>query len=220
MNCTETKTRLHQYLDGDLSAQTQQQFEHHINCCDACTHELNATRELRRALTNLPVESPRAGFEQRVLAEVQSHYAEQKHHGFVTGFASAVAAGLMLWVASLVFFQNGSPDTSMVTLVVYQEHSVRLMFDAAGDMDQVTLNLELPEHVELAGYPGKSQLNWQTHLQKGQNILTLPLRAVSQGKGELIAQLKYGDRSKTFRILMKTSNDGAVNYLIQDLSLV
>ena len=220
MNCTDTTTRLHQYLDGDLSAQAQQQFEYHINRCDACMDELNATRELRRALAELPVEPPRAGFEQRVLAEVHSHYPEPKHHAFVTGFSSAVAAGLMLWVASLMFFQNGSPDVSMVNLVVNQESTVRLMFDAAGDMDQVTLSLELPAHVELAGYSGKSQLHWQTRLQKGQNILTLPIRAVDHGKGELIAQLKYGDQSKTYRILMKTTNDGALNYLIQPVPLV
>jgi Putative zinc-finger len=220
MNCTETTTRLHQYLDEDFSAQEQQQFEEHISRCDSCQNELNTTRELRRVLAELPVEPARAGFEQCVLEEVHRHYPERQHHGFVTGFAAAVAASLMLWVASLMFFQQDVSNATVVTLTVNQERTVRLMFEAVGDMGQVTLSLNFPEHVELAGYPGKSHLSWQTRLQKGSNVLMLPILAVDQGEGEMIAQLNYGDKSKTFRILMKTTDDGVMNYVIQPVPLV
>jgi len=218
MNCTETTTRLHQYLDSDLADQAQ--FEEHISHCDSCQAELNAIREWRRALAELPVEPARAGFEQRVLGEVHRHYPERHHHGFVTGFATAVAASLMLWLSSLMFFQQDISDASVVMLTVNQERTVRLMIEAVGDLDQVTLSLNLPEHVELAGYPGESRLNWQTRLQKGQNILTLPFLAVDQGQGEMIARVNYGDKSKTFRILMKTTDDGAMDYVIQPVPLV
>jgi anti-sigma factor RsiW len=166
MECTDTKTQLYPFLDGDLSGQEQQMFEEHIKHCDSCQDELNETRELRRVLATLPVEPYRANFEKRVFAEVNKHYPDEQGHGFITGFASAVAAGLMLWIASLMFVQYDTSDKSMVALEINQQHIVRLSFDAVGDLSQVTLSIDLLEYIELAGYPGRKQLSRETDLQK------------------------------------------------------
>jgi len=98
-----------------------------------------------------------------------------------------------------------------------QARTVKLVFEAPMDLAEVTLSVELPENVELEGYAGQRQLVWQTSLNKGQNILALPVIAIGNGQGELVAQLSYGDKTKQFHIVLKTTSDGALIYQINKL---
>ena len=103
----------------------------------------------------------------------------------------------------------------MINVAMNDSRTVRLLFEAPGDIDQVTLSIGLPNNVELAGYPGRNELTWQTSLKKGQNVLALPIMAVETGKGELIARLSYGDKLKTYRLVLKTTDKGVMSYRIQ-----
>ena len=71
--------------------------------------------------------------------------------------------------------------------------------------------------MELEGYPGRKQLSWQTSLKKGPNVLALPIRAIEHGEGELMARLNYGEKTKTFRVLLKTTADGVMHYQLQEI---
>jgi hypothetical protein len=71
--------------------------------------------------------------------------------------------------------------------------------------------------MRIDGYPESSELAWKANLSKGQNILSLPLIAVDQGTGELIARLDYGETSKVFRVSLVTSPDGASHYQINEI---
>jgi len=74
------------------------------------------------------------------------------------------------------------------------------MFNSAKPLQAATLSLALPENVELLGYGNRRELAWQTNLREGGNLLKLALVAHGTVKGELVAGLSHGGRSKTFRL--------------------
>jgi hypothetical protein len=170
----------------------------------------------------LPVEEASADFEEKVFAAVRSQYGARSGHSgnrFIAGFATAMAASLALWFASTVYTpQFGEQAPQVINLAMNQARTVKLVFDAPTDLAEVTLSVELPENIELEGYTGQKQLVWQTSLNKGQNILALPITAIGYGQGELVAQLSYGDKTKQFHLVLKTAGDGALIY--QTIKLV
>jgi hypothetical protein len=171
--------------------------------------KLKIARSLYSGLRNLTVEQPAPDFRQRVFAEVRRQHADKPgpSHGFrfAAGFATAALAGMAIWFVSSVYIPESMIEQpQMISVSVNKAQTVRLVFDSQTDIQLVNLSIDLPENVELDGYPGRKELSWNTSLKKGPNILALPILAIGQGQGELLAHLSYGDKSKEFRIVLKT----------------
>jgi len=212
MNCTDIDTHLDDFVDGHLNDDQLAEFEQHIASCKSCAERAHAMKNMLVDLQQLPVEEASPDFERRVFAEVRRQHHRQSNR-FVAGFATAMAASLAIWFASTVYLPEAPTEQQQVIAVAMNEsQTVRLMFEAPADISQVNLSIGLPDNMELNGYPGRRQLSWQTSLKKGQNILALPIMAVDKGQGELVAQLSYGDKIKTIRVVLKTTNDGVMYY--------
>jgi len=228
MKCTELQKYLDDYLDDEMSLGQQKAVEAHMKYCATCKQALQTHQMIREALRSLPVEKASPDFEEKVFAAVRNqhgqHGVHNKHSGnrFTAGFATAAVAGLALWFASTVYtpqFDGEAPQASnpqIINLAMNQARTVKLVFDAPTDLTGVTLSVALPENIELEGYVGQKQLVWQTDLSKGQNILALPVIAIGNGQGELVAELSYGDKTKQFHIVLKTASDGALFYQIDN----
>ena len=220
MNCTDIDTQIDDFVDDRLDAQQRADFQRHVDACAACAARLDEARSMLQALQQLPLVEPSADFEHRVFARLRQQHRAHMPNRFVAGFATAMAASLAIWFASTVYLPDDPVGSQQapISIAVNQAQTVRLMFEAQADIQQVSLSIGLPDNIELSGYPGRKQLSWQTSLKKGQNILALPIMAVDQGQGELVAQLNYGDKTKTFRVVLKTADDGAMHYQLQDIS--
>lgn len=226
MKCTELEKYLDDYLDDAVSLAEQKAVESHIEYCVSCQQALEARKTIRQALRSLPVDEASPDFEAKVFTAVRSHYGAHSGHSgnrFITGFATAMVASLALWFASTVYtppadeYVRDEQAPQVINLAMNQVRTVKLMFEAPTDLAEVTLSVELPENIELEGYAGQKQLVWQTNLNKGQNILALPIIAIGNGQGELVAQLSYGDKTKQFHLVLKTADDGALIYQITKL---
>lgn len=221
MNCTDINTQMNDFLDGQLDTAAVAEFRRHIDGCQQCATQLGEMKALLDGLQQLPIEEPSANLEQRLFGEVRRHYRQSRHGWFGAGFATAMAASLAIWFASTVYLPDmpGEPGSQQQTiaLALHEQQTVRLLFEAQSDIQQVSLSIGLPANMELSGYPGRRQLSWQTSLKKGQNVLALPIMAVDQGQGELVAELNYGDKTRTFRVVLKTTADGAMQYRLQEI---
>ncbi len=221
MNCTDIDTLLDDYLDHDLLVHEQRSVELHINNCTACQQSLQEAQMVREALVSLPFVEASADFENRVFSEVRKqNRGSQYDRRFLNGFVTALAASVFLWVATPMIFapQKSLEAGNVISVAMNETRPVRLLFEAPDDLAEVTLSIELPANVELNGYPGRSQLSWNTSLKKGQNVLALPINAIEAGKGELIAHLTYGDKTKTYRLILKTTDNGVMSYQIQPVT--
>ncbi len=220
MNCKEIQKELDDYVDNDLLQRETQEIHMHISNCPVCKQHIEDALEIREALKSLPVALPSDGFEARVFEQVRRQNAGRNRKRFISGFSTAIAASLFLWVLNFTVFSPQLPvgEPTEIAFVTNDVRSVRLLFNAPEDIQQVTLNIELPANFEINGYPGRSQLNWKTSLKKGENVLTLPINAIRKGEGELIAQLSYGDKQKIYKIKLKTTDNGVMTYQIKPLA--
>ncbi|KAA1170734.1 anti-sigma factor [Marinobacter salinexigens] len=206
MSCPEIRNSLAAYLYDELPETRAVSVERHLRACSGCSQALQAEHQLKEALySRARIPAPSDGFSQRALAAAtgRSRSSERRwSHGVLAG---AVAAAMAFGMAVGVLFNgeavSNHPAVAEQSLVPV-ERMVRLAFNAGEPLDNVTLTLELPPHVELAAMPGLHEVSWQVSLDAGENVLSLPLKVLFPGSGELVAHLDAGDRQKTFRAVI------------------
>lgn len=168
-------------------------------------------QELLELLKDYPVPEAQAGFYDQALVQAAHQGTQrQRNRWLMTGFGSAIAAGLAIWVITAMLMTTPQiPDVDPaipgVTIALEQEHTVRLVFASATALDSATLTVSLPEGIELAGFPGQREITWETSLEEGKNLLPLTLIALTPAGGELLATLEHKDRNRTFRLLVDVS---------------
>ncbi len=206
MNCREIEHKLDDFLDGALDDSRREALQAHVAGCETCHKVLAREKALRHALRALPVEGPSEGFYERALQHAMEHDRPSPH--FLVGGAIAASFALLL-VGSLLFQQPSvepgaaRQDIPGLTISLNEERDVKLVFDSTQALAQATFTVVLPPGVELRGYPGQREITWQGSLQKGKNLLVLPVIARGEGGGELTAYVSHGDKRKAFRLRME-----------------
>lgn len=212
MNCLSNE-RLQDYLDGQLSPEIACAVERHLAVCAKCKHALAQEQGLLELLRDLPVPPATPGFFGRALRGARSRHRHRP--AMLTGILSgAVAAAVVLGLAALLGKgpnQNGLPD---LTLTVGEVREVNLVFNVPRDLEGAILVMELPEQLEIEGFPGRRTLSWQTSLSAGENLLSLPLLAKEAKRGELTARIAYGEAEKIFRLNVDVRRQGRLGKTI------
>lgn len=202
MNCKQLTARIEDYCDGLMSDDERAAADAHLLECEPCSRCVQAEKRWRELLRAPAVAEPDAGFEARVLQSVHGGGdARRRWSTPVVGAAMAacLAGGLFLgqWLVP-----SGDPDKPETVVGPIAEDSVqtlRLAFESGEALEGVTLTIELPPHAELASSPGERRLSWEVDLDKGDNLLALPVRTLFPGEGDLVARIRHGDRERTFR---------------------
>lgn len=214
MLCSQCRGKLLPWLKKELPEASALQVEQHLAVCPDCATAADNERAVLEALRDrqrIPASSP--GFQARVLSAATGKKASGRHGGgrarawSTPAFGGAVAAALVLGIALGFGLQpGGSEDRSApslagedIDLIAPEPRNVRLAFSSSQALEGVTLTLELPPHVEMASYPGHQQLSWKVDLDKGENVVNLPLNVLFDGQGELVARINDGERTQTFR---------------------
>jgi anti-sigma factor (TIGR02949 family) len=216
MNCTDIDQHINGFLDGRLSTLREQAFAQHISRCTACEKKVDAERQLRSMLRAIPVQSPSNHFRQRVLTRVRQEYVPKRQNHFqmkmAAGFASVAVFSLTLWFMSGM--QATGPDNKpdrVVALASNESQSLRIMFEADTDIKQAELSIDLPDNVLLVGYPARKSLSWKTDLQKGENVLALPVQVSNEGRGELRTRLIYHNKVKSYSFVIDAQGKALAN---------
>ena len=214
MSCNEIRVNLPAYINDELTAAASERVQKHVAACPACSKRLVSERTLKRELQeqfSVPLPSP--DFHSRVLSSARgtvSSGSGWSHSALGGAIAAALALGIGLGIflnpgsvidedAPVIALSQSDADESATGIAEPVEKTVRLAFHSGEALENVTLTLELPPNVEVASWPGQHQLSWQVSLDAGENVLSLPLKLLFPGAGELVARLETGDRQKTFR---------------------
>lgn len=167
--------------------------------------------EIQALLKSYPTPVADAAFYDRALARATHEgHRRQRRRWIMTGFGSAVAAGLALWFVGGFFFAvpvapDARPEIAGITMTLEEPRTVNLVFASETALDSARLTITLPDGIELAGFPGQREVAWQTSLVEGKNLLPLKLVAVSAAGGEVLARLEHKDRGRTFRLRVEVS---------------
>lgn len=211
MSCSTYRNNLRPWLRGELPEADAATVENHVAGCYPCARIVENESAILDALqSRYRVPEPSADFESRVMAAATRQSPAAGHRRLLSFpvAGGAVAAALVLGIALGIGLQPEAPTgTAFETTnamagndaVQNNARTVRFAFNAAEAMDNVTLTVELPAHVEMSDYPGHQKLSWNVSLDQGENIVKLPLNILFPGEGELVARLDDGERGKTFR---------------------
>ena len=168
-------------------------------------------QEILELLKDYPMPEAAAGFfDQALVRATHEGSRRQRNRWLMTGFGSAVAAGLVLWMIGGFLLTTPDlpvPDATIpgITMTLEEPRTVNLVFASAEALDAATLTVTLPEGIEMSGFPGQREITWQTSLNAGKNLLPLKLIATSPLGGEVYATLRHDDRGRTFRLRIDVS---------------
>lgn len=166
---------------------------------------------LQALLKDYPVpDASEAFYDQALARATHEGFRRQRKRWVMTGFGSAVAAGIALWFVGGFFLNTPDipatqPGIPGVTMTLEEPRTVNLVFASATALDSAVLTVTLPDGIELAGFPGQREISWQTSLNEGKNLLPLELIAVSPIGGEILARLEHRDRNRTFRLRIEVT---------------
>ncbi len=206
MNCKDIQDRLSDFLDGELGSAQSDAFGTHIAECSDCRETLSRAQTIAVAMPRLPIEPPPNGFEERVLRQAAACSTPKPRisRAAIGGFVAACAASV-LTIALMGPFApaptgGAAQALPFVAMTVDQPQTVNLVFASNSALENVSLRIELPEGVELAGYAGRREVVWRTSMLAGKNVLPLELVAEGSASGEIVARLQHGDTEQIFRI--------------------
>ena len=206
MSCPSIRSQLPDYVRATLPENEAAVVREHLQRCPPCRRRCDMEEVLMsRMAAQFDVPPPAPDFESRVFRELSSGSGRRVHMAWGGAVAAALALGLFIGQFGLWQPDEAGHEAVAVAEVVDTpvvapvERTVRLAFTAGEPLDDVTLTLNLPPHVEIAGLPGQHQVRWQVSLEQGDNVLALPLRIMFPGDGELVAELDAEGRQKVFR---------------------
>ena len=168
-------------------------------------------QEILALLKDYPMPQVAAGyFDQALVRATHEGSRQQRNRWLMTGFGSAVAAGLALWMIGGFFLTTpdlpeAKPAIPGITMTLEVPRTINLVFASAVPLNDATLTVQLPPGIEMSGFPGQREVTWETSLTAGKNLLPLKLIATSPQGGEVFATLRHDNRGRTFRLRVDIS---------------
>jgi hypothetical protein len=165
---------------------------------------------LRQALRRMPSPEPRAGFVERALARAvapsrgqQAQSLPGRLRRFATRWETWAGAALGGAVAAaLTFVLLRTVDTAAVSpqpqlaLALHEARNVDVLIDSERALKGATIRIAASGSIALDGFEDERHVDWQADLERGSNLLSLPVVARATGKGSLVAIVEYEGRTQ------------------------
>jgi hypothetical protein len=229
-NCPLAPQRLDDLLDGYLPPAEAAAAEAHLAACDACASALRATRAMRGALRHMPTPRMRPGFADAALAAAARTHTPaplaapttgrargrrawgrrwqrvEVWTGATLGAAAAAALMVVLWGVPQ---RDAAPDgPAGVRLALYESRDIGVAIDTETALAGATLTIFVDGGIDLVGFGERREIRWQTDLDAGTNMLSLPIIAHSLEDGRLTALVEHGAKSQRIEVKVRVENEG------------
>lgn len=169
-------------------------------------------QNVRQALRQMPAPEPRAGFVERAFARAAAQHREAQAGlpGRLGRFAmrwetwvgaalgGAVAAALTAFILLRPVDTSVSPQALALTL--HETRNVEVLIDSERELKGATIRIAASGSIALDGFDDERQVDWQADLERGSNLLSLPVVARSAGKGRLVAVIEHEGRTRQVAI--------------------
>jgi|GEM_PF-2130897 len=220
MNCETVEDFLSTAQRSDLELAPENLMLHHAKQCASCQQRIAYSKRYLKALETLEKPELGAGGAQRILSRLNAEIERKSHtgnqsvspwwrNGFGLGFASAsFLCAAVVTILSL----NVAPEPRVPVVELNRgvhEQNISLVIDVPRDMSQANLILEFPADLRWKGLEDMEKIEWPVNLQKGENILELPvsytLGKLSKIPQVITASIRYGDTSRSFALPVSLS---------------
>lgn len=198
MNCKDIRQQI------DALAQTSEPapplseaLAEHLHSCELCRHYYGDAM-LARELLALDVPEPDADFVARSIKRAVNQPARLQRSPSLRRLTAVAASALLAVTLGLVVLNLPVDRDDMVPTqsiaADYARKEVRVVIYSKEDHASAEFSIELAENLELEGYGGRQTLAWSGRLNKGANLLTLPVLVRDSG-GEVRVTSRYGEGS-------------------------
>lgn len=221
INCKICLNLVDEYLGKRLDADSRQVIENHLEHCASCQARYAQERDFRQRLQTQLIARPRAGFADHVLARTVEHHRNKASRNW-SFFGGAIAASFIIAVTSFVLRIAPQSDADLVrqTLALNQVQNISLALDSREELKGARIILQLPDNVELRGFPGQRMISWNTDIDRGVNLLSLPVLGIAEKNGLLVARLEHGNKSKEYTVELRVRAPGVSGGLKREEAVV
>ena len=80
---------------------------------------------------------------------------------------------------------------------------MNIAIEADRPLQDAKISILLSGDVEVDGYMDRHELSWVDDLEPGVNQLTLPIRAIGEGGGQMVVRLSHPDSEQIFVVQLK-----------------
>lgn len=163
---------------------------------------------LNEALRRMPVPPLRAGFAEEALSRAAAATPPIPRSRLAaigrweTWMGAAVGAALAVMATVFVMRPNVSvaPDETAIALAMDESRNVEVLIDSERTLEDATIRVATIGAVELDGLDDRHSVEWQTRLERGRNVLSLPVVARTEGPAQLVAVIEHQGRSRRIAI--------------------
>jgi hypothetical protein len=168
---------------------------------------------LRDALRRMPTPEPRVGFVERALARATQQRATpallparlgrllsrwETWAGAALGAAAAAAMSFIL-LRPVDSTQTSRPQ---LALTLHETRNVDVLIDSERELKGATIRIAATGSVALDGFDNEQHIDWQADLERGSNLLSLPVVGRTAGSGELVAVIEHEGRTQRVAIAL------------------
>ena len=120
------------------------------------------------------------------------------------GFGGVIAASLLAVAFALgMLAVPGQPAVAEFMLSMEESRPMHLAIESDRPLQDATISILLSGDVQLEGFGDRRELSWTEDLDAGINKLTLPLKAVGDGGGQMVVRLSHPDSEQLFVVQLK-----------------
>jgi hypothetical protein len=217
MTCAHSSL-LDAYAHDKLAQHDRDALLAHARQCARCGSALAAVRALR-AVSEEHAPSPAEGLLSRVAGvaarqhcEPRSPLLQSNRFWMGAGLGSSLAAGILL---TLGWFGGGIANLGSVEppqlIALHGMRDVNVVIDSPADIAQAEIRIVISGDLSVNGYESSNELRWSARLDRGVNLLTLPVIMGSPTGGHLLVEVAYGSERKTFAVLVRDEADASVD---------
>jgi hypothetical protein len=196
MNCESVTEQIRALAEGSLDDEQRIACKNHIATCQDCADALRGVRAMLVVRDQATVPGSERVFN-RVMSKAgydPQQQASRKGFWLGAGFSGAIAASLLT-----VAFVLG-----LLGLVSTQEvRPMNIAIKTGKPLQDAKFSVLLSGDVEIDGYGERHELTWTDDLEPGINQLTLPIRAIGEGGGQIVVRLSHPDSEQIFVVRMK-----------------
>jgi hypothetical protein len=163
---------------------------------------------LRRALKRLPAPEPRPDFVDRAFAKATREPAQRRSGlAYLAGrwetWIGAALGGAVATVLTLMLLRpmdQPVPEPMGITLALNEARAIDVLIDSERELDDATIRIVATGSVTLDGFDNEHEIGWRADLERGSNVLSLPVVARSTGPGQLVAVIEHDGRTRRMTI--------------------
>lgn len=166
----------------------------------------------------MPVPEPGPEFVERALAKAVGAARPSSGHSVLRGFAlswqtwaGAALGGAVVAILMLVLLrpveQTGASAPG-IALILHETRDIDVMIDSERALEGATIRIVASGSVALNGFDDDREIGWQADLERGSNLLSLPVVARSAGKGQLVAIIEHEGRTRRVMINVTVLDTG------------